>query len=140
MDIYLQTWRFNFFGGLGFELITSCLLSKYLIIWTIPPTLFALIILLFLDCDPPYFRLPTIANMIDTCHHHSFYPLRSSHRNLFFFVGLSLNSGLHAFKAVTLLLETCLQSILLCLFYIWGLMNYFLGLASNHHPANLSPM
>jgi hypothetical protein len=42
---------------------------------------------------------------------------------------MDLNSGLHACKAGALLLEPRLQSILLWLFWSWGLVNYLPGLA-----------
>jgi hypothetical protein len=42
---------------------------------------------------------------------------------------------LHACKADTLLLEPHLQSILLWLFWRWGLTNYLPGLALNHNPS-----
>jgi hypothetical protein len=47
-----------------------------------------------------------------------------------------LNSGLHACKAGTLLLEPHLQFILLWIF--WGLANYLPRVASNSDPPNLN--
>jgi hypothetical protein len=49
-----------------------------------------------------------------------------------------LNSGLHTCKAGTLLLKPHLQSILLWLFWRWGLAIYLHGLALNLDPPNLS--
>jgi hypothetical protein len=48
------------------------------------------------------------------------------------------NSGLHAYKAGALQIELCLQPMLLCLFWRWGLMNYFPGLALNYNPPDFS--
>jgi hypothetical protein len=45
---------------------------------------------------------------------------------------------LSAHKAGTLLLEPHLQSILLWLFWRWGLANSLFGLTSNHNPPDLS--
>jgi hypothetical protein len=47
-------------------------------------------------------------------------------------------AGLHAHKAGALPLEPHLQSILLWLFWRWGLVNYSPRLALNHDPPNLS--
>jgi hypothetical protein len=49
-----------------------------------------------------------------------------------------LNLGLGVCKAGALLLEPCLQSILLWLFQRWGLQNYLPRLASNFDPPDLS--
>jgi hypothetical protein len=49
-----------------------------------------------------------------------------------------LNSGLHGGKARTLSLEAHLKSILVWLFWIWDLVNYSPGLASNLKPPDLS--
>jgi hypothetical protein len=49
---------------------------------------------------------------------------------------VSFNSGLCACKGGVLLLGPYLQSILVCLFWKWGLMNYLPGLASNLNPPN----
>jgi hypothetical protein len=54
---------------------------------------------------------------------------------LSFFVG---ETGLPTWKAGTLLLEASLQSILLWLFWGWGLLIYLPGLALNHYPPDLS--
>jgi hypothetical protein len=43
-----------------------------------------------------------------------------------------LNSGLHVYKAGTLLLDSHLQSILLWLFWRWSFVNYLRRLASNY--------
>jgi hypothetical protein len=52
--------------------------------------------------------------------------------------GSDLNSGLCTCKAAALALEPLLQSILLWLFWRWGLMNYLLGMALNQDPPYLS--
>jgi hypothetical protein len=59
---------------------------------------------------------------------------------LFFFLGggWGLNSGLCACKVGTLPLEPQLQSILLCLFWRWGLSNYLPGVAMNCDSPDLS--
>jgi hypothetical protein len=59
---------------------------------------------------------------------------------LFFFewVDWSLNSGLCTCKAGTLWLESHLQSILLWLFWRWGLENCWPSLASNFNPSVLA--
>jgi hypothetical protein len=49
-----------------------------------------------------------------------------------------LNSGLHICKAGALLLEPLHQSILLWLFWRWGLANYLPRLASNLNPPDLN--
>jgi hypothetical protein len=54
----------------------------------------------------------------------------------FFLWNWSLNSGLCTCKAGALPLEPHLQSILLCLFWRWGLANFLSSLASNHYPPN----
>jgi hypothetical protein len=48
-----------------------------------------------------------------------------------------LNSRLCAHEAGTLLLEPCLQFILLWLFWRWGLENYLSGLTLNRDPPDL---
>jgi hypothetical protein len=57
---------------------------------------------------------------------------------VFFFLVGHLNIGLHAYKAGTLLLEPHFQSILLWLFWRWGLVNYLPRLASNLDPPDLN--
>jgi hypothetical protein len=58
----------------------------------------------------------------------------------FFFFGRDwgLNSGLCTCKPGALPIDPHLQSILLWLFWRWGLENYFTGLASNCNPPDLS--
>jgi hypothetical protein len=56
----------------------------------------------------------------------------------FFWWDWSLNLGLHTCKASALSLEPHLQSILLWLFWTWGLENYLPRLASNHDPTDIS--
>jgi hypothetical protein len=56
----------------------------------------------------------------------------------FFLWDWSLNSGLSACKAGTLLLEPHLQSIFAVIILEMGLENYLLGLASNCSPPNYS--
>jgi hypothetical protein len=50
-----------------------------------------------------------------------------------------LNSELCAHKAGTLPLEPLFQSILLWLFWRWGLANYLPRLALNYYSSNLLP-
>jgi hypothetical protein len=52
----------------------------------------------------------------------------------FFWYDWGLNSGVHVYKAGTLLLEPQLQSILLWLFSRWSFTNYLPRLASNSNP------
>jgi hypothetical protein len=56
----------------------------------------------------------------------------------FFFGNWDLNSGLLTCKAGSLPLEPVLQSILLWLFWRWGLENHLSRLTLNHDPSDLS--
>jgi hypothetical protein len=64
-------------------------------------------------------------------------PSRWSFLFFAFFVDWGLDSGLCACKAGPLLLESLLQSILLWLFWRWGLLNYVPKLASNCNTPDL---
>jgi hypothetical protein len=61
-----------------------------------------------------------------------------SHRGFFSLWDWGLNSGLCACKAGALLLEPQPQTILVWLFWRWGLVIYLPGLASSCNPPSLS--
>jgi hypothetical protein len=81
-----------------------------------------------LSVPPPldYSNSPTFGSMFCICFYF-----------ILFWCNWSLNLGLHTCKADALLLEPYFQSILLWLFWRWGLVNY-LPMASNHDLPDLS--